>query len=485
VSRALSAAVAAALVLSLFGASGVLAVDPAPTVTTLTVSPVIGSVIVPGGDILLSAQLDSAGGGGTMDFFDVTTGTPVAVGTAAVPDEPTPIAEITIQAPDVGAHTYRANYLGTTEWAASSDEAVVTVEKVASELTFTRSPATLESHSKVSLSWDAFGPDTGFALEGTVTVTNLTTGVTLASGGPNGSALVTLKHVGTNELEASYSGDDHYLAISESRTVTVTPDLVHARRLDVQYATFYPVVDFYRDTDKISGVRDERISVRILIYNPNGHLVRSASIARGTGSYGWKWNGKNGSGVLQPAGKYKVVQKLTDKYSNHLKSTDYITLSRKSLHYSTVSLQKLGSHPTAAGGIGVGKVRLLDDGSARLTGVSNGSFGWAAVGYQFSMPSATVYKNMKLAVYGSGNQSTYGPTTLAAQNFDACAYDADADWNDDCFAHFKSLSSSTGWTSASLSQRHRHNRVVRGSVSTFSSAIVWKMRLTVTIGVLQ
>ena len=130
-------------------------------------------------------------------------------------------------------------------------------------------------------------------------------------------------------------------------------------------------------------------------------------------------------------------------------------------------------------------MRLLTDGSALLTGYASGKAGWAAVGYQFTLPSATVYKNMKLAVYASTNGSTLGSPKLRAQDFSRCAYKAGTDWNDACFDTLKHLSFSTVWTSAPVTNRYRHVHVVRGTVTTVASTRVWKARLTVTIGVLR
>jgi hypothetical protein len=286
-------------------------------------------------------------------------------------------------------------------------------------------------------------------------------------------------------LTATYDGDEHYLGSAVSKTLLVTPDLAHARDVGVQYTTFYPVVDAYRDTDRLSGTRSEPLSVQISIYNSSGTRVRNASIARGSGSYSWTWKGKSNAGHLVAAGKYKVVQKLTDSHANSLSVTKYVTVSHKTIHYSTVTLNKLGNHPTATGHAGVGKVRLLSDGSAQLDGSSGGKAGWAAVGYQFSLPAAAVYKNMKVAVYASTFGSTLGQPKLRAQDFSRCAYKASTDWDDSCFDTLKHVALSTTWTSAPVAAKYRHNHVVRTAVTTVASTTVWKVRFTVTIGVLK
>ena len=101
----------------------------------------------------------------------------------------------------------------------------------------------------------------------------------------------------------------------------------------MQYATFYPVVDAYRDTDKFSGIRSEPLSVEISIYNSGATRVRNDALPRASGAYSWTWKGKNNAGTLVASGKYKVVQKLTDTHANSLTVTRYVTVSHKTIHY--------------------------------------------------------------------------------------------------------------------------------------------------------
>lgn len=448
-----------------------------------------GFPIVPGEEYRLWARVTGAEIG-TVAFYETTSGTDVLLGTSPVGWDPfihgIRVAILTVPDPATeGVHTFRADYLGTQRWLPSSDDATVTVAKATVNLGFNVGPKTLEHPGEVTIGWNVRGNDETFAATGSVEIRNETTDELITTAGMLGQVVVPTAGPGTVTYSITYGGDEHYLANSKSVAVEVTPDVVHATGLGVQYGTFYPVKDDYRDTNRIYGDRDERASVVISVYNADGKRVRRQLIAAGTGGYGWRWNGRSTSGVLLPAGRYRVVQKLTDAASNVLNSAAYVQLSRKKLHYSTVTLEKLGSKPTAVGKSGTGRVRLLSDGTARLTGVANGSFGWAAAGYQFRMPSATVYTGMKVAVYGSGNISTAGPTSLGAQDFNECAYDADADWKDSCFDYLKSLGSSPSWSSAGLRDRYRHARQVRASVRTYSSAVVYRIRLTVTIGVLR
>jgi hypothetical protein len=455
----------------------------------LTVQSPSGFPIVPGEQYRLWAQVTLAEIG-TVAFYETTSGTDVLLGTASVGLDPVVqgIRRALLTVPDPateGVHTFRADYLGTERWLPSSDDATATVAKATVNLGFNVGPKTLEHPGEVTIAWNVRGNDETFAVTGTVDIKNETTDELITTGGLVGQVVVATDGPGTVTYSISYAGDEHYLSNSRSVAVEVTPDVVHATGLGVQYGTFYPVKDDYRDTNRIFGDRDERASVAISVYDSDGKRVRRQLIAEGTGGYGWKWNGRSTSGVLLAAGRYRVVQKLTDAASSVLQSAFYVQLSRKKLHFSTVILDKLGSKPTAVGKSGTGRVRLLSDGTARLTGMANGSFGWAAVGYQFLMPSAAVYKGMKVAVYGSGNISTSGPTSLGAQDFNECAYDADADWDDACFDYLRSLGSAASWTSAGLRDRYRHARRVRASVRTYTSAVVYRIRLTVTIGVLR
>jgi hypothetical protein len=455
---------------------------------SLSLRAVVEHVIVPGSDVVLWVNVTGAQSG-TVEFYETTSGTDVLLGAAPVLQSPyvfgyytatLPMADIT-----AGPHSFRVDYLGTSRWSPSTDTLDWTVTKAPTTMSLFANLTDPEAPGSVSLSWSVSGERTEFLKTGTVEVRNETTGDLITTDDLSGWVDVPLEEAGSFTFSATYSGDEHYASSVRTRTVTINPDTAHAHGVGVQHATFYPVADGYRDTNRVSGVRDERISVRILIYNAGNAVVRRKTIAMGRGGYAWTWNGRNAAGDLVRAAKYRVVQQLTDTKSNTTRVVDHVTVSRKSLRYSTVTLTKKGSNASAKGSAGVGRARLLSDGSARLTGVSNGKYGWAAVGYQFKMPSAAVYKGMRLAVYGSGQHSTAGPTSLGAQDFGRCAYAPGDDWDDACFTRLRSLATATQWTSASLAGRHRHGRVVRGSISSYSSAIVWTVRLTVTIGVLK
>jgi len=458
------------------------------TTTNLRLVGANSRTIVPGGSAVLRADMTGTSSG-NVDFYETVDGVDVLLGTTSVHTDffvfNSYHADLTIDSIAEGSHHYVAHYLGSFRAQPSSAVLDRTVAKAGTTTSVLFNPTTVESGTSINVGWSVFAPESDFPASGTVELRNETTNELLASGGLTGQVTVETPVAGTFTLSATYSGDDHYAGSTKAKALTVKPDVVHAHAVAIQYATFYPEIDGYRDSDRFAGIRDEPISVGIFIYNSNGTRVRNDSIAKGSGSYSWTWKGKNNAGHLVASGKYKVVQRLTDARRHSLSVTKYVTVSHKTIHYSTVTLNKLGNHPTATGHAGVGKVRLLSDGSAQLDGSSGGKAGWAAVGYQFSLPAAAVYKNMKVAVYASTFGSTLGQPKLRAQDFSRCAYKASTDWDDSCFDTLKHVALSTTWTSAPVATKYRHNHVVRAAVTTVASTTVWKVRFTVTIGVLK
>ena len=82
--------------------------------------------------------------------------------------------------------------------------------------------------------------------------------------------------VGTHNFVADYSGDEvHASATSDVFALNVVADQVDASNVGVEFTTFYPVDDDYRDTVAIRGTRNESISVSIKITSPTGSSVKS------------------------------------------------------------------------------------------------------------------------------------------------------------------------------------------------------------------
>src|SRR6185295_14917656 len=169
---------------------------------------------------------------------------------------------------------------------------------------------------------------------------------------------------------------------SDSFEMTVVSDVLHASGVRVSAASIYPYKDGYKDTLKITGVREEPITVTIKIYKPSGGLLRTVTLAKGSGSYSWTWNGKTSSGSILPEGKYRITQTLKDAGTGVASFTSYVTLSKKRLVTLTKTITKLGSSFTATGTAGTGTIKVSSAGSVRL---STGGAGWAGVGWQFSL----------------------------------------------------------------------------------------------------
>ena len=165
--------------------------------------------------------------------------------------------------------------------------------------------------------------------------------------------------VGTRHIRAEYAGDaTHAAANSEIYSLMVTDDFVQAGGVTIDLATFYPYKDGYRDVVRAEGNRLEPAAVRVSIYNSSNRVVRTISIARASGSYSIPWNGRSNGGTLQPAGRYKIAQQLTDAAGMKLTVSKFVTLSSKRLVYSTKYVTKNGSSIAAAGHVGNGSVAV-------------------------------------------------------------------------------------------------------------------------------
>jgi hypothetical protein len=293
---------------------------------------------------------------------------------------------------------------------------------------------------------------------------------------------------GSYDFIAKYSGTTGVQA-SESNVVTVNvvPDVVHAHSVGVAYTAFYPVIDSYRDVLGIRGVRDEAASVLIRIYNSSNTLVKSASFAGATGSYLYNWNGRNTAGTILPEGTYRVLQLLKDGTSTTLYVTSYVTLSKKHLIYHTTSVTKLGSSITTSGHQGGGTVSLNTTSGYVKLNAPTPYYDWAGAGWQFALPTATLYKSIAFRVYAKHAFYTGPSPRFGAQNFAVCPY-ASGTWYEDCFDAWHTIpnSSTLAWyTTGSLTSAHRYGRTVRGLVSNDAGATyVYKAQVVVTYATL-
>jgi hypothetical protein len=198
----------------------------------------------------------------------------------------------------------------------------------------------------------------------------------------------------------------------------------------VQYGTFYPYKDGYRDTVAIRGTRQEPASVAIRVYSPTGKLVKSVSIASAAGKYSYGWTGRNSSGTILAAGKYKVVQTLTDAAGARKVVTSYTTLSKKRLYTYTKTLTKDYSQ------------------------ASKKTSSWVA--WSFSLPSATVYKKLVFSIYG---RDIFGSGGFGPHDFTYCG---SSYWHPDCAWPWRTFPITVSWKSVTGSTTYdRSGRSVR------------------------
>jgi flagellar hook assembly protein FlgD len=207
--------------------------------------------------------------------------------------------------------------------------------------------------------------------------------------------------LGSHTVKATYAGDgtDHS-GSNGSTTIMINASVVEATGVGVSLTTFYPYKDGYKDTVAIRGNRGEPISVTIRIYSPTGKLVRTFSVAAGSGAYSVAWNGRTATGTALAAGKYKVVQTLKDNVSSIRAFTSYTTISSKRLYTYTKTITKDYAHR-----------------SAQAT---------YSVAWDFTLPSATVYKKLVFGVYAKSSPSgAFGPHDFALSGCGRTVYALD------------------------------------------------------------
>ncbi len=376
-----------------------------------------------------------------------------------------------------GSHVFRARIPDTDTSLGSSATITVDVSKGATTPIW-MGALSAQSHHSLPGQVSVTGPIGGVQWDGAMTIKSVATDTVLASGDMGFEFTLPAMSLGTHDLLVSYAGNANYLPSSKTFTVTVVPDIVEASNVGVSATSIYPYVDGYKDTIKIRGTRNEPISVGIRVYNSSGTTVRTASIARATGGYSYTWNGKTSTGAILASGTYKVVQTLTDAFGTVKKYTNYVSLSRKRLYYHTAYVTKLGSSLTAKGTDGSGKVLVSTTyGYAKLYAPNLSS--WAGVGYQFTIPSATVYKSISFQAYVKGVFYT-APNAIGLQNFSICPYSST--WNEGCFDHWRGLGGwSVYWVSAPGSPTYnRYGRTVRGIASVhLGTFYIYKARVKV------
>ncbi|MEW6225085.1 MAG: Ig-like domain repeat protein [Chloroflexota bacterium] len=381
---------------------------------------------------------------GSVDVYETTGGSDQLVGSGALVYTGSPhwnTASITLPAIAAGPHTYEARFAGTPSLAPAAATVGLTAgpQPSSAYLSFTPNPVMHTQHATAVISLattrEDGPPDDLPAPSGTLTVKAYPSGAVVVATPVTGNgvhevALPTYP-IGAHQFTVEYSGDDNFRSsISEVATLTVVSDIVEATGVGVGYPTFYPYRDGYRDTVAIRGTRQEPASVSIRVYSPTGKLVKSVSIARVAGAYSYGWTGRNSSGTILAAGKYRVVQTLTDAAGIRKVVTSYTTLSKKRLYTYTKTLTK------------------------DYTRVSKRTSTWVA--WSFTLPSATVYKKLVFSIYGKDN---FGGGGFGPHDF---AYCGSSYWHPDCVSRARTFPSSFSWKAVAGSTTYdRAGRTVR------------------------
>jgi hypothetical protein len=235
------------------------------------------------------------------------------------------------------------------------------------------------------------------------------------------AAYTTKLALGTRSVTAAFTPDPSVASVFRGATSaalarTVVTNTISASSVGVSSSSVYPVTDTWRDTVAIRGTRNERISVAISIYAPTGTRVRSTSISTGTGAYSYAWNGRNSSGTILAAGKYKVVQRLRDVWGAERTYTSYVTLSKLRMYWYTKTItvsagprnyqvrSTANTDPTK--GPSLSSPSTTSATALVMENRAVGAPAWLAAGYQFTLPSASTYSWARLEVLGSWSGTT-------------------------------------------------------------------------------
>jgi hypothetical protein len=401
----------------------------------------------------------------TVTFTDLSAaGGPAVLGTAkALSSEGVYSASLTLSSLTLGSHQVVASTEVNDHYeGALSDPLAIDVGKVETMVLlglegvqYTKHPFAVHAYLRRP------GDPSTEAADATGTLSVYDNGVLIGSKSPQaGTASFSFSGLsaGSHTLKLAYSGDATYASGESETKLEILPDIVESTGVGVSATTFYPYKDGYRDSVAIKGNRQEPASVSIRVYSPSGTLVRSASVPKATGSYSYAWNGRTSSGSQLAAGKYKVVQTLTDATATKRTVTSYVTLSSKRLVYTSTTIERTYSQ------------------------ASKRTSSWIA--WQFTVPAATVYKSMVFSVYGRSRTVPGG--SIGAQDFAVCPYSTY--WSPTCVTRSADLGISTAWYSRSLHTTYdRHGRYVRGYAwaDYAGTAQVSRARLKVTYGVLK
>ena len=371
-----------------------------------------------------------------------------------------------------GSHSIVASFDGFEDWQPSASAPASVTVGIATTIDLTSSLNPALNSQEVTIQ-AVVSAASGTLSGGTVAIVDAFDGSTIASqtlGPSTNSVSITRTFApGAHALTATYTGHEEHGPSSASLPQSIDADtVVDASDVRVDFATFYPVVDNYRDQQFIRGRLNEPATVVVRIYSPAGSLIKTFNLGlRGPGDYVASWNGRNSAGTILPAGTYRIVQRLTDGVANVREASFSVALSHKKLVWTSATITRYGSQYSASGHGGTGFVSLAKSPYERGVRISSGS-GWASVRYSFTLHSAVAYSNLTFRVLGRSPNGrkvfeglwnpNYG-TSLDAGNYDGKLIGPSYDW----------------WSVALPPSNHRSGRSVYGEVLALNdSAFVRK-----------
>ena len=334
----------------------------------------------------------------------------------------------------------------------------ITLVQTNTALTVSSNP--VEAGTTISLTATVSTPKGyGFISGGTVTFMDGATTLGSAPLSSDGSLRASLNAsfvtVGTHDVTATWSGSATASpSTSPPVPVVVSTDVVDASGLGVTATTFYPEVDGYGDTVGIRGTLGEMASVAVTITQVStGKVVRRFDVpTQSAGPYLVSWDGRTTSwpgyrhlpgsgGTIVPAGTYRVTQVVTDGLGMHLTVTSTVTVSLKRLYWYSGSQTLYANQYKAKGTSGSTITTSSTYYRGMRLNVGLGPGLYAALGYQFTLPSAASYASISFYLLGSGNLSPM----IGLQNRQLGTWPAGAAWDIGDFS-LASVSSRYVWS---------------------------------------
>jgi hypothetical protein len=459
--RGMSLALASALLAGVVATPAALAVGGTPSTTTLG-APSLDPK--PVGHTATVTATVTAGATGDVELLvdDASAGTVALSGTTAQFVIPADLA--------AGSHALKAQYKGDGTYE-TSESAVVNVtvgaRPVAVTITSVMGPhdgtgATAQKGDVLSVEFSVddngttgtlpvSGGSVQLKVDGVVKTT-----VTMPANSANLSTSAWA--LGTRNIVATYipgAAVDHATGSSEAFPVLLQAGVVEAVGYAASPTVFYPYKDGYRDSTAIRGLRYETASVTIRIYSPTGKLVRTRTVASGTGKWAVAWDGRTSTGTQVAAGKYKIRQTVRDAGGNtKTLPSVYVTVSSKRIYTYTKTLTKDYAHRSAQGDY--------------------------AVAWQFYLPAATVYKKVVFKTYAKSSLTGgFGP-----HDFNWCSKST---WDPvNCMHPAGSIGGSFAWRSVTGTvTANRSGTYVRLYAYAYRRSDLKYGRVVVTYGLLK